>query len=484
MSRWDDIVGPKTVRVWFQEQSHEDMGLPIVFSRDGSDKESNDMGVKSKVPLSSEACNTEIVYSNKQEYHPGESGNIASQSELVDSNLFSAIKYVTNHTVNCLAVARESDAASSSCLQEKGTSFFAVPDVNLVFLSLMFLVKEGNTHVPYSFALITSYENYEYFLQLRSLCLQWLRRIAFRFHTLLVKNSCTFDTSLWKNLNEWIMDFCKMLVEVKQSSLDTMSFQISGNVVKSKIIKRALTSHLQTFGSSVVIGETADSINNMIAFLGLFLDDTDKHSSCLIDPLRKYSYHMGLKLQGLLLDEYGGRDLASLELMSNPIPVTVIDLTVGDSFGAVKQTSNFHSYLVNQQEMYRNEYRFLNQGNGSSLDHESVMQNVRETGRLVNDAIRDLEFLPVVYWETYIKTFRRRLNCLALSLLSLVSWMRNTGNQGGLIKFPGESRGGITLAKYLKNTLRLDDADFLVVLSAAEKLKPGIYIYVLERNNP
>ncbi|XP_046405999.1 guanine nucleotide exchange C9orf72-like [Ischnura elegans] len=484
MSRWDDIVGPKTVRVWFQEV----VGEPLAYPMEMPDfsKESNLMGTSdSAVPVEyrvSQSLGMGGKHFMGQASHFGGAGNIGNSSEYAESDIFSAIKYVTNHTVNCLSVSADGNSAENDYLNEKGTSFYVVPDVNLVFISLMFLVKEGRILVPYSIAIIASYDNYHYFLRLRGLCLLWLRRIAFRFNTLLTKNSSSFDSSLWNKVNEWILDFCNMLIEVNRTGLGTQTLT-SGRAVDLKIMKRALTSHLQTFGSSVVIGKTAEDINDVLCFLGLFLNEADRYSTCLMDPLRKYSYHMGLKLQGLLLDEYGGRDLASLELMSNPMPVTVIDLTVGEAVGAVKQTSNFHSYLVGGQEMFRHEYRFLNEENGSSEDHESVMINVRESGKLVSDAVKDMELLPAEHWGVYIKTFLRKLNRLAMSLLSLISWLRSTGNEGDLIQFPGESRGGITLEKYLKDTLRLENADFLVVLSVAENLKPGTYIYVTERNN-
>ncbi|KAG8233949.1 hypothetical protein J437_LFUL015651 [Ladona fulva] len=457
LSKWDDIMGPQTLHIWLQEDSEQ------IY---------NSAHLKQEFPPNNHFRESVSESSRNENSHSKSPVSLCELSE--DSSLLSAVKYVTNHTVNCLTVS--GNFGSSNSWVEKGTSFFAVPDINIVFLSLLFQVREQKTSVPYSIALIVNYEHYDYFRRLRVLCLQWLRRIALRFHISLSKISTAPEFCIWKNLDDWILQFCSLLVQLKQCGLQAAPYQVPFDVIETKILRRALTSHLQTFGSSVVIGKNSSEVNTVIAFLAMFLEENERYSTSLVDPSRKCSFNMGLKLQGLVLDEFGGRDLASVELIANPIPVTIIDLTVGDIPSAVKQSSHFHFHSLTQQEIYKQEYRFLNKDNGCSEDHESVMHSVRENGKLVEDIIMELKVLPLQHWEKYISMFLARLNHLALTLLNLVSWVKKTG--GGVMKLPGEGKT-VSLMKYLKRTLKVKEPDFLIILSKAEELRPGTYAFVM-----
>lgn len=89
----------------------------------------------------------------------------------------------------------------------------------------------------------------------------------------------------------------------------------------------------------------------MIAFLALFLDEEARCCSRLVHSGQKYTFQVGLYLQGLLLDEFGCRDLSAEELVDNPLPVTWVDLSKSTSAAtAVRQGLPLHQHQRKAQQ--------------------------------------------------------------------------------------------------------------------------------------
>jgi hypothetical protein len=145
LSKWDDIMGPQTVYVW----------------------------LKSEVDM-------ENVDSRSSVGH-----NVIKNMCLANS-----VKYVTSHTVNYTSL---NSVVSPSCGDatvdpvERNSGIFIVPELDLVAQSLVFQLQDHELNIPYSLAIIMSYQHYSYFLHLRRLCQLWLQRMVARLHVILQK---------------------------------------------------------------------------------------------------------------------------------------------------------------------------------------------------------------------------------------------------------------------------------------------------------
>ncbi|XP_049845723.1 guanine nucleotide exchange factor C9orf72-like isoform X2 [Schistocerca gregaria] len=337
-----------------------------------------------------------------------------------------AIRYVTNHTV--------SQAAETSAM---GPKIFVVSDLHIIAQSLTFGVRvhRGQRRLPHSISVLVSLSQYSSFLELRCLCHQWLIRTAARLQTQLQDpfNCAPFITN--DKLDGWMMELCYMLVSVKSCGFGTVPDRYSSEILDHPLIERALTSHLQTFGCTVVMGTSATDIN-----------------------------------QGLLLDEFGCRELCSAELSSNPYPVTAVDLTQTSQIGAVKQTfllpCNSDGCLVNAQ------------GRVHATDdtgvHGSILHPVKDSASLVQELLKDLRRLQPPDWAKVVTLFVQKISTMAHCLLSQIHCLRYAEIVSSSVF------GSPPHRHFLMKCLNLEDSDFRIVLAAAEKLKPGVYSYILK----
>jgi len=105
-------------------------------------------------------------------------------------------------------------------------------------------------------------------------------------------------------------------------------------------LARAVTSHLQSHGCTVVIGDNLKMINMFIDSLSLFLmSNIEKERSSHVVEGRGYT--PDLALQGLLQNS-----LSDEEVIQSLLPTTLIDLNTN----TVKQTHPFHEYTVLRRE--------------------------------------------------------------------------------------------------------------------------------------
>ncbi|XP_047102038.1 guanine nucleotide exchange factor C9orf72-like isoform X1 [Schistocerca piceifrons] len=377
-------------------------------------------------------------------------------------DMIRAIRYVTNHTV--------SQAAETSAM---GPKIFVVSDLDIIAQSLTFGVRvhRGQRRLPHSISVLVSLSQYSSFLELRCLCHQWLIRTAARLQTQLQGpfNCAPFITN--DKLDGWMMELCYMLVSVKSCGFGTVPDRYSSEILDHPLIERALTSHLQTFGCTVVMGTSATDINQFIYFLAQFLSASERVCSRLVIPNVHYPFHVGLYLQGLLLDEFGCRELCSTELSSNPYPVTAIDLTQTSQIGAVKQTFllpfNSDGCLVNAQ------------GRVHATDdvtgvHGRILHPVKDSASLVQELLKDLRRLQPPDWAKVVTLFVQKISTMAHCLLSQIHCLRYAEIVSSSVF------GSPPHRHFLMKCLNLEDSDFRIVLAAAEKLKPGVYSYILK----
>jgi hypothetical protein len=145
LSKWDDVMGPQTVHVWL---------------RDDVDMKSQDIG------------------------------STLNHSVMRNMYLRKSVKYVTSHTVNYTGLNSVLLPSSGNVPVDAGESnsgIFIVPELDLVAQSLVFQLQNHEFNVPYSLAMMVSYQHYDYFLHLHQLCRHWLQRTAARLRVILLK---------------------------------------------------------------------------------------------------------------------------------------------------------------------------------------------------------------------------------------------------------------------------------------------------------
>lgn len=157
LSCWDDIMGPRTIRVWLPEN--------VTDSEASSDAEPTKFTSPRSVKA---ACQFTCIHQMSSKYNK--------------MLLMKAIKYVTSHTVNYTCVT------GTSTPEQNSSAIFVVPDLDMVAQSLMFHVPLSGS-CPYSLALLVNFSKYSSFLPLRRLCQHWLERLTIRLADFLLSVS-------------------------------------------------------------------------------------------------------------------------------------------------------------------------------------------------------------------------------------------------------------------------------------------------------
>ena len=118
-----------------------------------------------------------------------------------------------------------------------------------------------------------------------------------------------------------------------------------------EFLARALTSHLQTRGFTVVLGPDKHLVDTIIEILAAFLDPRDLALSTKASA--KSVYRPDLVLQGVVAsDSNAGGGVSEEQLIQAPLPTTVIHLT-GDGTAAVYQPRAVTEFVSTRRDYYK-----------------------------------------------------------------------------------------------------------------------------------
>ncbi|XP_059491327.1 guanine nucleotide exchange factor C9orf72-like [Neocloeon triangulifer] len=343
------------------------------------------------------------------------------------------VRYVTSHAVSCNSVTAASGAASLR----------VVPDLRIVFMTRLFHASRA----PFAVAAATELDKL-YFVQGRHALFQdWMQRLADKIAPQL--RQCDDEIILGDEVTSWILDFNFAVSSMKEASVDSPLLEdwYGKDLLKYPALAQALTSHLQTFGQSVVIGDKRPLVNSLISFLSLFLDNDQSKRSRFVPSHGHTCFHVGLCLQGLLVSGYGYRPISSEELSCCPLPVTTIDLTRSLENGAVKQTEPLHKRTHGR----------------TNFEPRSLLLPVKEGTRMVATLLQELQMLPTSHWRAHVAIFNKRLDKLAEAT---VSHVRHSSDLTTCVK------------DELKRLLGVDERELVIVAARAEKIKPGVFVYI------
>ncbi|KAI9282253.1 C9orf72-like protein family-domain-containing protein [Sporodiniella umbellata] len=288
----------------------------------------------------------------------------------------------------------------------------------------------------------------------------------------------------WNNTLEcftinWLMPFVKSIMDLESVSLPidcaklshTMLNDESKQMLNSPFIAKIITSHLQTFGSTVLTGNNLSSVNMMINTLSLFLSSKEKSRSC--HARKSHRYIPGLYLQGLLIKDV--EDMCpriELAVLDSIVPTTLVDMTRI----VVKKTPLYH-HFQRLRASYQNALfskledgfacRYNNRLQMSDWSKRSyVFEKVNNIAPMVQVLLEEVRAIPENMRDVYIKQWNRSLTNKALAMIKFVE-------DGNFFQSKSEERG-LIIKLSMKALSIYDMDDFIIILTQAEKLKHGI----------
>ncbi|KAJ0062614.1 hypothetical protein NL108_000219, partial [Boleophthalmus pectinirostris] len=128
-----------------------------------------------------------------------------------------------------------------------------------------------------------------------------------------------------------------------------------GDSCHEDFLHKAISSHLQTCGCSIVVGSNPDKVNKIVRTLCLFLTPSERKCSRLCKADSSFKYDTGLFVQGLLKDSTGSFVLPFRQVLYSPYPTTHIDVDIN----TVKQMPPCHEHTYNQRRYMRSELSAL-----------------------------------------------------------------------------------------------------------------------------
>eukprot|EP00013_Stygamoeba_regulata_P000762 CAMPEP_0177637548 /NCGR_PEP_ID=MMETSP0447-20121125/5028_1 /TAXON_ID=0 /ORGANISM="Stygamoeba regulata, Strain BSH-02190019" /LENGTH=442 /DNA_ID=CAMNT_0019139479 /DNA_START=58 /DNA_END=1383 /DNA_ORIENTATION=+ len=227
-------------------------------------------------------------------------------------------------------------------------------------------------------------------------------------------------------------------------------------------LAKAVTSHLQTFGSTVVVGKSESTVNKLIDSLSIFDDQCSRKRSSY--ALEGRGYVPDLFLQGILSTNYNIANLRDVVIQSLR-PTTVVDL----DRSLVWQTPPVHVYALLRRECFNTEIEELmgvtSRGNLWTAQKD-LFDTVKEPSPFVYNVIVEGYKLPPETRQSYIRYQQLLLCRRAVALIKYVE---------GIIKAHG-SLSTNAISKVRADLEVHSNLDWYVVLAIAEKHAPGIFL--------
>ncbi|XP_060702212.1 guanine nucleotide exchange factor C9orf72 homolog isoform X3 [Hemiscyllium ocellatum] len=256
-----------------------------------------------------------------------------------------------------------------------------------------------------------------------------------------------------------------------------------GDSCREDFLHKAISSHLQTCGCSVVIGSNPEKVNKMVRTLCLFLTPNERKCARLANASGSFKYDSGLFVQGLLKDATGSFVLPFRQIMYAPYPTTHIDVDVN----TVKQMAPCHEHIYNQQSYMSQELHKLQK----TASEEDVIPDT--VIHMDESFTPDLNiFQDMMYRDTLVKSFLDQIFQLksGLSLrsifLSQFLLVLHRKAQTVIKYIEDETQKGKKPFKSLRN-LKTDldlavEGDLAIIMAIAEKLKPGLHSFIFGKS--
>ncbi|KYR02256.1 origin recognition complex subunit 2 [Tieghemostelium lacteum] len=328
--------------------------------------------------------------------------------------------------------------------------FNIYPDLQLMVPSHIFNSRHSDILTKFSFSLYFNIQYFNEYLQLHDIIADRMSYLSCR----LLK-----EYSLNQNdLESFKKELVSMMINIEHLFLSSypnvniLNTLFGDQKMDTDFFIKALTSHMQTYGTTVVIGSSEALIQKWLDTLSLFL--TVKERKVSSRQINK-EFIPDMMIQGLLdvtLKQIEDKLYQSLR------PITVID---------IDQHQIYQSLLHTQYKTYRYELlrSLLLDGANVNRKENTLFSSFRGVSVYLSKIVQEVFQLPLHLRETYLIQMMRVL----LRKTSLVVAYSQT------VKFLG-----ISYVKKLKSEFNIpSEADVYVLFGLSEKLQLYLILSVL-----
>eukprot|EP00038_Savillea_parva_P028344 m.64471 g.64471 ORF g.64471 m.64471 type:complete len:632 (-) comp8227_c0_seq2:50-1945(-) len=375
--------------------------------------------------------------------------------------------------------------------------FYVLSEMGYAMGSFIFTSDEAAPagEPPYALSLVMPLTELSAYLSIQKLCINRMRHLIKKLQVLLKADSKITDSTI-NGFTDLLGPFFKSISEIGIPSPISDGFDLERTAFGQANLGRfptdflalAITAHLESGGVSIVIGDNRETVNMMVETLAVFLrEDECKQSRYAHDTSEEEGggYAPDLILQGLIQDGAFDPDV----LMRSTMPSTVINTKTFQV-----QQANRAEHLVRHAESEEVELRLLKatvKGTGVTTSakagvaaqrlsgahhrkeilrhagHEKLW-DVRDKSPFVVDLLQTAKHVadnPAVC-QTLLQHFCVGINRKANVVIQVVNAYSAT---------PDAPVGSDKVDAFRKNVGLVNEADYDIVLAAAEKLRVGTY---------
>ncbi|KAG2466385.1 guanine nucleotide exchange C9orf72 homolog [Polypterus senegalus] len=389
------------------------------------------------------------------------------------------ITFLANHTLNG-EILRSAEYGAID------VKFFVLAEKGVIIVSLIFdgeLKADKNTC---ALSIILPQTELSFYLPLHRVCVDRLKHIIRKGRIWMHKGH-----SIISLLTTEIIPVMELLSSMKSHSVpaeidlkDTLlNDDDIGDSCHEDFLHKAISSHLQTCGCSMVVGSNPDKVNKIVRTLCLFLTPTERKCSRLCRAESSFRYDSGLFVQGLLKDSTGSFVLPFRQVLYAPYPTTHIDVDVN----TVKQMAPCHEHIYNQRRYMMSELTALWK---ATSDEEMAPDTIVHADETFTPNLN--VFQDVGHKDTLVKSFLDQVfqlkPGLPLRSIFLAQFLLVLHRKAlTLIKYiEDETQKGKKPFRSLRN-LKTDldlttEGDLNIAMALAEKLKAGLHCFVFGKS--
>ncbi|XP_029585812.1 guanine nucleotide exchange C9orf72 [Salmo trutta] len=384
------------------------------------------------------------------------------------------VTFLANHTLNG-EILRSAECGAVD------VKFFVLAEKGVIIISLIFDGELKGDKNTCALSIILPQTELAFYLPLHMVCVERLKHIIRKGRIWMQKGYNIISV-----LSSEIVPVMELLSSMKTHSVpedidikDTiLNDDDIGDSCHEDFLHKAITSHLQTCGCSMVVGSNPDKVNKIVRTLCLFLTPAERKCSRFCKADSTFKYDTGLFVQGLLKDSMGSFVLPFRQVLYSPYPTTHIDVDIN----TVKQMPPCHEHTYIQRRYMRSELSVLwkvaseeDVDTDTGIHTESftpdlhVFQDVMHEDTLVKSFIDEVFMLKpgLNLRSTYLAQFLLILHRKALSLLKYIEDETQKG------KKPFRS------LRSLKTDLDLMvEGDLNIIMALAEKQRAGLHSFV------
>ncbi|KAM9708739.1 guanine nucleotide exchange factor C9orf72 homolog isoform 6-T6 [Menidia menidia] len=263
------------------------------------------------------------------------------------------LSFLANHTLNGEILR----SAESGAVDVK---FFVLAEKGVIIVSLIFDGELKGDKNTCALSVVLPQAELSFYLPLHAVCVERLK-LAVRKGRICMQKVRGYNIISVLSLE--IVPIMELLASMKSHSVPE-DIDIKGTVLNDDdigdschedFLHKAISSHLQTCGCSIVVGSNPDKVNKVVRTLCLFLTPAERRCSRLCRPDSSFRYDTGLFVQGLLKDSAGSFVLPFRQVLYSPYPSTHIDVDIN----AVQQMAPCHQHFLLQRRYVRAELRAL-----------------------------------------------------------------------------------------------------------------------------